>query len=106
MRLALERSPRDPARRPAPELLGAINPGYALLLYSRRDCGHHLRRSSQRQNRHWDYARAKLYSDKARMWCWISFIVGIVLGILSFAAQFLITYQAIQQQNVEGMGGF
>lgn len=33
-----------------------------------------------------DYTGAVAASDNAKMWCWISFGLGIVIGILSFAS--------------------
>ena len=43
-----------------------------------------------------DIAAAKEASAKAKMWCWISFGVGIVANILIFGASFLSAFMEVQ----------
>jgi len=46
-----------------------------------------------------DYAGAKSASDSAKMWCWIAFGVGLVVGVLWVGAQFAFVGMGLHQQG-------
>ncbi|MBY0460010.1 MAG: CD225/dispanin family protein [Gemmataceae bacterium] len=47
-----------------------------------------------------DYAGARAASANAKMWCWLSFGIGIVTNIIAVA------FQVMAAQNAGGGGGF
>ena len=51
-----------------------------------------------------DHAGAKASSDKAKKWCWIGVISGVVINVLFYVFFFIVGMMNDQQQN--GMNGF
>ncbi|MDZ4848943.1 MAG: CD225/dispanin family protein [Pirellulaceae bacterium] len=50
-----------------------------------------------------DHAGAKSSSDKAKLWCWISFGSGILISIISFVIQVVAAVSVQQPNNLGGM---
>lgn len=47
-----------------------------------------------------DYDGALKSSNNAKLWCWISLGVGIVVGLITIAVQVFIVGTAVQQQGM------
>ena len=65
---------------------------HRVLLPSDRNCGHHLRGAGEWKTAGGDYAGAQAASNNAKIWCWVSFGIGLfgtLLWLLIFGAGML-----------------